>query len=250
MKFSLTITDASAEDIQRVIAVISNTSAPTWTQHAVSVPTTDDDESGDAVAEPGTVDASGLPWDERIHSSPAKQTAKRIWRRRKNVPDDVVAAVEAELRARGAAPPAPQQASPAPQFTAPAPQPAPGYPAPQYTPPAPQQASPAPQYTPPAPQPAPGYPAPQYTPPPAPAAAPQPLPHYDFSAFMSKLQQNLQMKDGAGNPLLDMNYLNSVAYRAGQQFGIAANSITDLGANDAALNYAVQIMVSENRWSI
>ena len=49
------------------------------------------------------VDSTGLPWDARIHSTPAsinKGTSK--WRAKKGVAADLVAQVEAELRARAA----------------------------------------------------------------------------------------------------------------------------------------------------
>lgn len=50
------------------------------------------------VADP--VDASGRRWDERIDSSSKETTGKGLWRARRNVPDDVRAAVLAELSAQ------------------------------------------------------------------------------------------------------------------------------------------------------
>lgn len=49
---------------------------------------------------PGVVvDKNGLPWDERIHSGGENKLNKDgTWRKRKNIPDTTVAAVEAELR--------------------------------------------------------------------------------------------------------------------------------------------------------
>lgn len=52
------------------------------------------------------VDASGRVWDERIDSSSKEVTGKGLWRARRNVPDDVRAAVLAELSAQ----PEPDQA--------------------------------------------------------------------------------------------------------------------------------------------
>lgn len=46
------------------------------------------------------VDASGRRWDERIDSSSKEVTGKGLWRARRNVPDDVRAAVLAELSAQ------------------------------------------------------------------------------------------------------------------------------------------------------
>lgn len=46
------------------------------------------------------VDAAGLPWDERIHSSNhEKNKGDNLWRARRNVDKNLVATVEAELRA-------------------------------------------------------------------------------------------------------------------------------------------------------
>lgn len=52
-------------------------------------------------AEGGVVlDKDGLPWDARIHSDAAeKLSAKGVWKRKRNVSDELVAEVEAELRA-------------------------------------------------------------------------------------------------------------------------------------------------------
>jgi len=44
------------------------------------------------------LDIEGLPWDERIHSSNHKKTAKRKWQKRKGVDDALVIAVTAELK--------------------------------------------------------------------------------------------------------------------------------------------------------
>jgi len=53
------------------------------------------------------VDKSGLPWDARIHSGPAKDKPKNAdgtWRKKRGVDDATVAAVTAELRAAMQAP--------------------------------------------------------------------------------------------------------------------------------------------------
>lgn len=51
------------------------------------------------VATAGEVDANGLPWDARIHSSSKTKTAKNIWVKRRNIQQSEITAVEAELRA-------------------------------------------------------------------------------------------------------------------------------------------------------
>lgn len=54
--------------------------------------------------QPDGVDARGIPWDARIHSSSQKLTDKGVWQRRRNVSDELVAQVEAELVAAAEAP--------------------------------------------------------------------------------------------------------------------------------------------------
>lgn len=86
--------------------------------------------SGSGVA----VDKAGLPYDARIHSSAAEPLAKTgFWKRKKNLSDEYVAEIEAELRgvmnagkpnATGAAEPA-MTTTATPANTAPAPTPAP-----------------------------------------------------------------------------------------------------------------------------
>lgn len=60
---------------------------------------------------PSGLDAKGLPWDGRIHSSSRAINADGTWRYRKNVPDETKRDMEAELRglvqAPRAAPPVP-----------------------------------------------------------------------------------------------------------------------------------------------
>lgn len=60
--------------------------------------TADDDTTGDS-ATTATHDASGLPWDARIHADPRSLTTKKVWRAKRGVDKQLVAAVEAELRA-------------------------------------------------------------------------------------------------------------------------------------------------------
>ena len=62
------------------------------------------EQDQDSNTDDGDLDADGLPWDGRIHSSNHKKTAKGVWARRKNVPDEVYNKVEAELKAAMAVP--------------------------------------------------------------------------------------------------------------------------------------------------
>lgn len=49
----------------------------------------------------GDLDSSGMPWDERIHSSTSTKTKEGLWRKKKGVPADLVQKVEAERRVEG-----------------------------------------------------------------------------------------------------------------------------------------------------
>ena len=49
-------------------------------------------------AAPPSVDASGLPWDARIHSESKATVADGTWRKRRGVDPELVKQVEAELR--------------------------------------------------------------------------------------------------------------------------------------------------------
>ena len=71
-------------------------------------------------AAPPSVDASGLPWDARIHSESKATVSDGTWRKRRNVDAALVKQVEAELRGEAPttadipAPPAPAVVPPPP----------------------------------------------------------------------------------------------------------------------------------------
>lgn len=76
----------------------------------------DEDDNGADVAD-GTVDAEGLPFDDRIHAKAAQPfKADGTWKRRKNISDDLYNTVRAELKAR-LAPTATVAPAPAPAVT-------------------------------------------------------------------------------------------------------------------------------------
>lgn len=62
------------------------------------VPADAEEAMADTGAPVPATDSTGLPWDERIHSSSKALNADGTWRYRKGVGADVKAAVEAELR--------------------------------------------------------------------------------------------------------------------------------------------------------
>jgi hypothetical protein len=67
------------------------------------------------------VDADGVVWDDRIHSSSKKKTAKGIWAKRKNLPDGLYDEVMAQLKtgATKQAPTTISQERPTPNASAP-----------------------------------------------------------------------------------------------------------------------------------
>lgn len=112
------------------------------------------------------LDQRGLPWDARIHSTPATMTVKNEWRAKRKVDPTLVISVEAELRGAMNAAPAPQPAAPA-------------SPAPPVEPPPSAEPAPAPVAAP-IPAAPPASPAP---PPPPPVAAEADA----FAAIMGRL---------------------------------------------------------------
>lgn len=183
MKFTLTVTDASLEEIKSLlgvggavelvvppvvahapstVAVVLPPTAPVAppaTSSSTTVPTpiapptvpeapapapAADDAAPTSPAP--AVDASGLPWDERIHSGNKALVQDGTWRQKRGLNDPAFKArVEAELRARvGQIPP--------PLPVVPVPPPAPVVPEAVVTPPPPLPAAPVvPEAAPPAP---------------------------------------------------------------------------------------------------
>lgn len=87
------------------------------------------DVVGDAAADTSTneVDGTGLPWDERIHSSSKEKNKDGTWRSKRNVDEAFKKKVEKQLRATMDTPPT---TTPAATTPAPAPAPAPTLPPP------------------------------------------------------------------------------------------------------------------------
>lgn len=197
-----------------------------------------DDGTGDASG----VDADGLPWDERIHSSNKKKSANGRWMSRRGGPkDEERAAIEAELRgATALAPPAPLPPVP-PMPTATAEDAAPMPPAavaPQ--PPAAPVPVPPPLPTAPtlpqaAPMPAADLSATPATPV---AAAPASADPTDFAGLMQVIGPKLGEAPGQ----IDATYL-SVAC---QQCGI--NTLTDLALKPELIPNVIAQFRADGRW--
>lgn len=181
-----------------------------------------DDESGDVTAQPGQVDANGIPWDDRIHSTPAKLTTKNVWRAKRGVADALVAQVEAELRARAG--------QPAP-MAAPMPMPPPA-PVPVTMPPGYPPAMPMPM---PPPAPVPVAPPAPVTPV-APAAAPT-----DFNSFMMSIQSLITANK------VDAAYFGDLVGRVNAAAGTQFGAITDLATRPDLVGWVWSVMQSDGK---
>lgn len=252
MKFTLTITDASAADITRLMASINDnpqpvnvTPQPPMLTGSPTPAAGDDDEGGDNSANAPEMDGTGLPWDERIHSKGKTLTDAGHWRKKKGVSDTLVSQVEAELRARSAPQPMPQPmfdtGTPAPQPVQPVTMPTTMVPIPQQMPM--QPPAPAPQ---PMPQPIPQQPMQQPAPAPQPASAPAAM---DFPTFMQHLSGQMRKLDANGQPLVTTEYLATITGEIAGAFNVHLNSFTEIGGNPAMINYAVQLLQRDNRWN-
>lgn len=226
------------------VSVSAMTAAP-----IVATASREDDENEPMNTNAPDRDSRGFPHDERIHAAKKTTNADGTWRRKRNVSDAIVAAVEAELKsgASGAAQVAPVQqfAQPAPQFQAPAPvqqfvQPSPpqqfAQPAPQFQAPAPvQQFAPQPDN---APQ---SAPAPQFQ---APAPV-QPVSQspavVDFHGFMTTLQRGLQAQT------IDQAYIAHLVGRLNAERGAGINAIPDVHNRPELIEYAMGILRAEGR---
>lgn len=229
MKFEIKIIgDSSSETDRRVarevMALLNSTSvAAVSAASAAPIPTPDNgdgDETPNTAYQPGEVDVTGLPWDERIHSGGKTKTDKGVWRTKKGVSDELVASVTAELRARlvPVNPVAAPIATPIPvatPITSEIPPPAPVAPVPM------PAAAPIPVPEPVAPVPMPAatpIPVPE---PVAPVAAPAPTPApgaMDFPTLMGLISAGVT----AGK--IDGTYLAAVAkkYELGDNIGALA----------------------------
>lgn len=243
------------------MAPVGSPVMPTLAPAAAPTPGEDDDNGPAAEGTPD-VDSNGLPWDERIHSGGANRlNSDGTWRKRRGVAEATVATVEAELRAHGAAPqPAPiavpQQAIPIPVAV-------------PMQPTVPLAAAPVPT---PAPAPM-AIPAPIPAPTAAPtaeqlqeqvntvtAAAPPVGSHVPGSIptlpdLMAKMTPLFEMRDEAGAPLVHADYLAAVTTEVSNAFTQAGiiqqplNAFTDI-ANPQMIDYAVQIMIRDEKWKV
>lgn len=182
-------------------------------------------------------DVNNMPWDDRIHSGARSLTQDGAWRRKKGVSDDIVAAVEAELKARmvQTAPAAMPVEQPAPPVQA-APAPIPPMPVEQPVPAVPMApVAPPPAFVPPMPveQPVPAVPAPVAMP--APPVA-DPL---SMLGIMQLLGPKLQ--SGA----VTIDNLAQCAALLGQRLQRSIASITDVDGDAIGLHTLHAILTEQ-----
>lgn len=246
MKFDITIKDATKEEAEKISALLFGVadssflvnvppvqvSAPSTTAH---VPTPDanteeTEQVNPAAVSTGEVDSRGFPWNEKIHSGSQKKNADGTWAKRRGVKDDVIAAVEAELKGVGFglsgtatvnAPAAPAQVVQAPTIV-------------QHQPPAmnqwPEQLQ---QQQTPVVQQAPVMQQPMQTPAPAQVR--------DFAALSSTIAGLFQT--GQMNP----EYISSLCQRIGAQFNVVVNAITDIQFQPQMVNHAFTLLVQDGK---
>ena len=260
MKLSLTI-EGSPAVIAAVLAALPNVhGADPAPVVSVAIPSltgaaaADDDDNGPVDATAPELDASGLPWDARIHAASKARVSNGTWRRKRNVSDVEAAPVEAELRAKLTAPIPTGIALGAPAVI-PAPVDPVAMPVPV------MQPVPTMQPVPVMPQPAPmpvmqPVPIPQPEPVPQPVAQPQPVVQsgeIDMTMFMQHIGTKMNERDANGAPLIHADYLGGVVNEINTAFNGQPNFtgisvITDIASNPALINYAVQILQRDGRW--
>lgn len=245
MKFDLIVKDLSEAQLSEALQKLkagavagSNYNpapaapAPITPAPIAHIATPADDENDEGGVDDGNpYDATGLPWDERIHASSKAKTAKGIWKSRKNVDKTLKAQIENELRTGVKAALIPAGGTP---YIDPS-LPAHAYPAPV------MMHDTATQYAAPAPVPAPVSVQPQYVAPapvaPQPAAAPAgPV---TFPDVLNLFQQKL----AAGR--IQHTFLGELVGVVNTQFGTQCNAITDINGNQPMTEFAYNVLSSK-----
>lgn len=216
----ITLEDITAVELLAVAKVLNNVNddivTPSNAPVVVSAEEVIEEPTGDTM----DFDKEGLPWDERIHSSNHKLTARGVWQRRRGVTDEVYNAVKAELLGKWEATEPVTENAPIPApVQAPVVAPAPVAPAPvqAFTP---VQQVQAPVAT----------PAPVVAPAPVAPAAPA---QSTFETFSSKLQYAL------ANKLIEANYMQGVLNTVNATFGTNYQGMFEMRDNENAMIFVI-----------
>ena len=101
MKFNIKITDIEKSELNDVIKVLNalNDRIVPHVNTVCDVCESEEVEESTGVSVEDTIcfDKEGLQWDERIHSSNRKLTAKGVWQRRKNITDEYYNQIKNDL---------------------------------------------------------------------------------------------------------------------------------------------------------
>lgn len=110
-KYSLTLADMSKEELDETIAKLNGGVELTETvgdviavaehvsSHTYEVTPVNSDVARSPEPVDTELDITGIPWDDRIHTSTKGQTKKGVWSRKPRVPSEEYDAVVAELKA-------------------------------------------------------------------------------------------------------------------------------------------------------
>lgn len=276
MKFNLSISDATAEEIAPILRLIaggahagsiSYSPANVAANGGFPTPAANgdaDDGEGVGHAPAGNTDNTGRPYDPSIHSDAKTLKNDGTWRLRRGVTKEAIAAADAHWNAIKASQGQPLPGQGMPVGIVPAP-PVPGHvpPSPPTGFPQPGQFQPTP-FNPGAPPnfPTPGFDpsqpppfnvgAPQFTPPPPPPPVQQqpaaPAGALDFSTFMKVVGAGMQRRDAAGFPVIHAEYLQAFTNRLAQAIGRPLASITDISGDLGAIQKAAEMLHAEGKW--
>ena len=258
MKFNLTITDATLDELRSFLngastpAIVKAALAPVIVANtsATESPVEPDEALENPEGAPA-FDSAGFPWDERIHSANKGTNTNGTWRKRRGVDDATITTVEAELKGRATimtrvteseildmpvavtyvtGESAVSQVIATPATVMPSGDTSESVDAPAPTPVVmtPQQFAPV---TPAMPEP----------------VAPAPTPvigatTIDFGGFMNAVAQ----KSSAG--IIDNAYIVSLTQRTGAAIGRQMLAITDVMTIPEGIAAAVQIMQQDGKW--
>jgi len=193
------------------------------------------------------LDANGIPWDDRIHAKTKARVKDDTWRKKRGVDDVIYESVVAELKA-SVAPAMPTGDAPVVPVVE-----QPVAPVVPVTPPMPNGDTVVPNA--PVTDPVVSV-APTVAPTPAPVAdivqpvepvTAQPVAagSVDFNGFMQTLGKNMQTNPTKVNTI----YLTTIKDEIGTAFNTSLSAITDIAANPAMIDYAIQLMQRDNTWA-
>ena len=98
MKVDVIFKDTSVEEAKALILCAEKLEKQLELPLFVSDDNADETVVEDAKEDVNEIDADGLEWDERIHSSNKKKTAKGVWQRRRGLSDEEYEQIKAQIK--------------------------------------------------------------------------------------------------------------------------------------------------------